>query len=210
MDLAYNYYKGDIIDSSNKIIQIQNLEKSSYVIKDLITTRDDKTGEQNESMTMAKIKTSFNKFTTHPANTARYDTYVGQFATANAGSATGAGLVNGRVAPVTNYSSEYVNPASARVYEVSTLDRESLLFEKDTDFPIMFFPEKGRHDYREAYAKFENGTAYFVGLKKIVFQREDHVTKSANQLYAYGVGESDASIEHNDFTLVENDKWSAE
>jgi len=209
--LAFDYYKGDIIQTGNGIIEIKDPETSDQVLKNLLNNNDANSGSMSaalDSNTLNRIKTLFNKFVSHPSISADTTTLTGQTASNNANSTLGAGISNGRIAPAQNYGLETVTAAQANTSTVSSFDRESLLFEKN--FPVMFFYQICKHGYREAYAKFENDKAYFVGVRYISFNRDNHLIRNDDKLYAYGYGESAVNLEHNDFTLsADNNTWMA-
>ena len=210
LDLAFNYYKGDIIDGVEIPPNLNSDPASNNALINLLNTNYDQqtiSGNLNTD-TLSSIQIAFSKFSSHPATSGNSNSTIGVLANQNAYSTLGAGLVNGRIAPAQNYPTEIQTPALADTTQVSTFDREPLLFEKST--PSMFFFVNCRHEYREAYAKFSNDKAYFAGIKQIVFQKTSPVAVSDDEIYTYKVNGTSANLEHNDFIMSEDKKsWLA-
>jgi hypothetical protein len=210
LDLAFNYYKGDIIDGVEIPPSPTNDPQSNNALINLLNANYDQlagAGDLNID-TLSSIKIAFSKFSSHPATSGNSNSTVGALANQNAYSTLGAGLINGRIAPAQNYPTEIQTPALADTTQVSTFDREPLLFEKSA--PSMFFFVNCRHEYREAYAKFSNDKAYFAGIKQIAFQKASPVAVSDDEIYTYKVNGTSANLEHNDFIMSDDKKsWLA-
>ena len=210
LNLAFNYYKGDIIDGVEITPNLTNDLQANNGLVNLLNSNDEES-MQTYSLdinTLQKIKIAFSQFSAHPATVANTSSTVGTLATQNAYSTLGAGLSNGRIAPAQNYSTEIQSLAIADTTQVSTFEREALLFEKSIS--PMFFYVTCRHGYREAWAKFENDKAYFAGIKEIAFQKSIHSSKADDEIYTFIVGENSINLEHNDFVISADKKsWLA-
>jgi hypothetical protein len=206
LDLAYNYYKGDIVQTSNGLIEINNRNENQSQILDIITDKNNYNSKSIDATTLNQIKTSLNQFTSHPALDSTTETTVGKAATQLASTTLGMNVSGYKIMTASNYPIEEVSRSIADPMPVSTLNRDSVLFEKY--FPIMSFYIQCRHEYREALAKFEDNRAYFVGIKKVAFQRSNHVSTNDSKMYTYGIGEGSLNVEHNDFVFIE-ESWRA-
>jgi hypothetical protein len=207
LDLAFNYYKGDIIDGVEITPNLTDDPQANGTLINLLNTGQEE-ASQNYGLdisTLSNVKTAFSRFSSHPATAANINSTVGNLAIQNAYSTLGAGLSNGRIAPAQNYPTEISTVAIADTTQVSTFDRENLIFEKSIN--PMFFYVTCRHGYREAYAKFENDKAYFAGVKEIAFQKSIYSSKADDEIYTYKVSDNAIDIEHNDF-VISNDKKS--
>lgn len=210
LNLGYNYYKGDIIQSPNGPVEIQDQQKDQTLLLNLLTDHRIHSNQPNGTSlnleTLKQIKTAFNQFTTHPTTTSTINNTVANLASTNANSSLSVNLINGRAAPVQNYPLENISLAQADTSQVSTINRDALILEKD--FPVMFFYIDCNHNYKEAYAKFEDDKAYFAGIKNIVFQRNNHAVQNDEGTYMYATGTFDLNVKRNDFTL-DNEIWKS-
>lgn len=210
LDLGYNYYKGDIIQSPSGTMEIEDIKKDQTLLLNLLTDHRIHSNQTNKNsldlQTLNQIKTIFNRFTSHPTASSNTDSVVTKLASGNASSTISAGLINGRAAPMQNYPLENINLAVADTSQVSTINRDPLILEKN--FPVMFFYVNCRHGYKEAYARFNEDKAYFAGVKNVVFQRNNHAIESDEGTYMYGTGSFDLNVKTNDFVL-DNKEWKA-
>jgi len=210
LDLGYNYYKSDIIQSPNGPIEIQDKQKDQTLLLNLLTDHRIHSNQPNgtslDLKTLNQIKTAFDQFTSHPTVTTTTTGTVSDLASTNASSSLSVGLINGRAAPVRNYPLENISLAKADTSQVSTINRDALILEKD--FPVMFFYVDCNHDYKEAYARFEDDKAYFAGVKNVVFQRNNHAVQNDEGTYMYATGTFDLNVKRNDFTL-DNEVWKS-
>jgi len=203
LNLGFNYYKGDIVQTANGPIELTNITQNSDTLLNLLTNHSAGANLSSFDLTtLNQIKTAFSRFTVHPSTFSNNTTSVDTASTQTSASTISAGMINGKAAAVRNYPIENIQTAIADTSQVSTLNREGLIFEKQ--FPVMFFYVKCRHGYREAWARFEDDKAYFAGVKNVIFQRQNHAIENDEGIYAYGTGEFDLNVEYNDFVLEDN------
>lgn len=203
LDLGFNYYKGDIIQTANGPIELTNLTQNSDTLLNLLTNHSEGANLSSLDLTtLNQIKTAFSRFTVHPSAFSNSTTSVDTASVQTSISTISAGMINGKSAPLRNYPIENIQLAVANTSQVSTLNREGLIFEKQ--FPVMFFYVQCRHGYREAWSRFEDDKAYFAGVKNVIFQRQNHAIENDEGVYAYGTGEFDLNVEYNDFVLEDN------
>jgi hypothetical protein len=185
LDLAYNYYLDDIKSSPNGPATTQTATDVSALTTFLSS---DTTASQIDPQTLARIQTSFRPFLDTP------------FAQGKAGFI----LKDYLSAPnFTNYSSESILEPTADTSRVSSLDRTSLVLEKN--FPVMSFYLTCRHSYRVSIGAFENDRAYFAGVRQIAFTREHYASKFDQDFYIESVGDN-LNVEANDF-YTDSNTW---
>jgi hypothetical protein len=213
--LAYDYYKGDIIQSPSGAVEIKDFKSDRTQLLGLITNKQ--ISNTYDSETLSRIKSSFDSFTSHPASGADNATTIGKAANNLATSTYGLDVQGYKIMTAQNYPIEQISTAIADTALVSTTDREPLLLEKNIS--PMFFYVNCRHEYKEAYAKFEDNKAYFASIKEIIFQKQNHTSQYDSNIYNYGVNENSLNIEHNDFVFSSDESinklnpqgfWSAE
>jgi hypothetical protein len=182
LDLAFNYYKDDIFTNPNGPIVTGLANLSNTQIQNTLL---DVTDYSNLGWnTLNKIKIMFKPYQGVPANMSSTDDLIGKLALARVGS-------DANIYPVENATG-----ATANTGEVSVLDREALLLEKN--FPLMFFYITCRHFYKEALAQFKDDRAYFAGANEIAFQRDVHSVSFDAVLYNESTNDL-ANSEINDF-----------
>jgi len=185
LDLAFNYYKGDIIQYSTNPLKIkvvnEKTEKLDQTLRSLLVENAD--GVNNlDVQTMMKVKTNMEPFLSHPAFLSDSDTEAGTAA------------IN--AAKPNNYPIEDVISIVASTSIVSNHNREHLINEKR--LPNMYFFIDCRHGYRQALAKLPDGKGYFAGVKEIGFQKQDHKVVYDNSIYMTVAG-STLNSAINDF-----------
>lgn len=191
LDLAFNYYRGDILSyPNNPIVVNYNPTQSNSVVNLLQNAATDLEGYDFTSL--ANISLAFDQFKNHPGYTALNDTVVGKQATLNG------------IRDYFNYSTEQMMKSYGQTAIVSHSDRNHLLEEKQV--PDMYFAPTCRHGYMEAWAKFENSKAYFVKIKQIRFERSNHNVISDKSIYQFSPGEG-ANYEINNF-ISNDDTWT--
>jgi hypothetical protein len=176
INFAYSYYTDDINPGPNPPVNV--IDPNKFAL-----TPEDAT-EQIDPHTLFDINLSVEPYTQHPTASAPFGSLLGVFDP--------------------NYSVENIQRAVANVLEVSTLDRDSLIVEKN--YPVMQFYVPCRHGYREALASFEKDNAYFVGVKEISFTRNHYYALSDEALYIESTGDN-VNIAINDFERLE-DNWT--
>lgn len=196
--LAYNYYKGDIVQTSAGAIEIKDYQSNKTQLLGLITNNNN--SNISNSNISNQIRAAFDQFQNHPALANTSSGTVGKAANDLATTTYGLNVEKYKIMTAQNYPVEKVTRAIADPALVSTTEREPLLLEKH--IPNMFFFVNCRHEYKEAYAKFDDNRAYFAGVKEIAFQNENHTSQFDSQVYNYGVGQNSLNIAHNDFTLI--------
>lgn len=183
LDLAYNYYLDDLQTSPDSPTTTESVTNVSALTTFLASDTED---SQIDQQTLSQIKTSFRPFLNTP------------FAQGKSGF-----LLNDYIqAPnPSNYSVESILEASTDTTQVSSLDRDRLVLEKN--FPVMSFYLTCRHAYRVSVATFENDRAYFAGVKDIVFTREHYASKFDQDFYLESVGDN-LNVQFNDFFTIDN------
>lgn len=194
LDLAYNYYKGDIVTAFARPVYIDE-ENASNIVPDLLKNAG--VNLQNyDSTSLTNINQSFDKFRKHPGYQSNNSDIVGRAATLKS------------INEFFNYATEKLNVRGADTSTVSTTNRNHLLLEKS--MPDMYFYTTCRHGYKEAYAKFENNKAYFVKIKEIKFGRTIHNVISDETIYKFEPSDVD-NFETSDFVKTISttvNKWS--
>jgi len=191
LNLAFNYYRGDILSYPNKPIVVEyNPTQSNSVINLLQNAATNLEGYDFTSL--VNIGAAFDQFKNHPGYIASNDTVVGRQATLNS------------IRDYFNYSTEKMVKSYGQTAIVSHSDRNHLLEEKQV--PDMYFAPTCRHGYMEAWAKFENSKAYFVKVKEIRFERSNHNVMSDKFIYQFSPGEI-TNYEINNF-ISNNDNWT--
>ena len=194
LQLAFNYYKGDIIQTSTNPQDLKVVNESTDNLDQTIRNLLIKNADGVESLdvtTYAKVKKSFDPFMDHPAMRSNFDSVLSNIILNNAQSA--------------NYPVEDKMITQAGTATVSTQDRNHLISEKTV--PHMYFFVDSRHGYREAIAKLPEGKAYFVGIKEIAFQRRDHKVLSNDNMYVTISG-NNYNLQTNDFSF-DGTVWSS-
>jgi hypothetical protein len=187
LQLAFNYYKNDIIQDGMKANDIKTVNESiinlDQTVKNLLLKNQDGV-DSLDLTTYSKVKTAFDPFMDHPVNRSTFDSVIAGITLSNAN--------------YNNYPIEDKLITVANTGDVSTHNRNHLIQEKT--IPHMYFFLDSRHSYREAIAKLQNNKAYFVGIKEIAFQRRDHKIVSNNDMYVISSGDV-INSELNTFTL---------
>jgi len=190
--LAFNYYRGDIINSTTAnppVVIEENNGQSNTVVNLLKNASVDL--EELDIISLTNIKAAFDQFRTHPGHRVE-NSVVGKSASLES------------ISNFFNYSVERLNPAVADTTIVSQTNRNNLLIEKQ--MPQMYFYPTCRHRYREAYAKFENNKAYFVKIKEIRFERKANNIINDEILYKFVPGDKN-NFDRCDFN-ISTSKWS--
>lgn len=188
LDLAYNYYLDDlkknvpnppsVISSADGVSLLSNFLKSEQ-------TTEANTVDAN---TLLQIQTSMQPFTQQPINQGRFGSLLNKIAIPSSSTST-------------NYSTEVPVTPSASIGEVSSLNRDSLIVEKQ--FPVTSFYLTCRHFYMVSSATFTEDRAYFAGIKEVTFTREHYASRFDNDLYIETAGDT-LNIESNDFESVDH------
>jgi hypothetical protein len=106
----------------------------------------------------------------------------------------------------TGLTAEVPTSIPSVVSTVSTLSRESVVFEQS--LPIMFFFLTCRHAYKEVAANFDTNKAYFAGTNDIEFLRSNYDIVSDQELYIES-GVDTFNALRNDFVLDDSGDWYA-
>lgn len=190
LNLAFNYYKGDIINVANKPVVIDNANQGQAVVN-LLQNATVALNDYDQ-ISLTNIKAAFDKFRRHPGYHTDAGTVVGSAATIKS------------INEYFNYSVEKLIIPRGKTDSVSTTDRNHLLLEKQ--MPTMYFYPICRHGYQKAYAKFENNKAYFVKIREIRFERNNHNVISDKDFYKFVPGDNN-NFEHCDF-IISSNEWS--
>lgn len=189
--LAFNYYKGDIVNTPNGPIVIEDDNSQNGIVTSLLKNAASDL-EGYDSFSLNNINAAFDKFRSHPGLYTNRSTTVGDAAAKKS------------IEEFFNYSVESLSLARGRTEVVSTTNRNHLMLEKQ--MPAMYFYPTCRHKYKKAYARFETNKAYFVKIKEIRFERNNHNIISDKQIYKFVPGDT-TNYEHSDFISSAN-KWS--
>jgi len=198
LDLAFNYYRGDIIDGVKAPIVIEDSNSQNNFVIDLLKNANkekwtnQKTLEDLDATSLQNINASFDPFRRHPG----YGF--------NTGTVTGKAGSLKSINEYFNYSTERLSIARGKTDVVSTTNRNHLMVEKE--MPKMHFYPTCRHGYREAYARFEDNKAYFVKIKEVRFERHNHHVISDKSIYKFTPGDQ-VNFVKSDF-ISSKDKWS--
>ncbi len=188
LDLAYNYYLDDLRQEKPSL-------PSTTVSADGVSLLGDFLREQQaidtnlvDANTLLRIQTSLRPFAAQPITLGRYGDLLRQIAMPESSN-------------FNNYSTEVPTAASASMGEVSSLNRDALIVEKQ--FPVTSFYLPCRHFYMTSTASFIEDRAYFAGIKEVAFTREHYASQFDNDLYIETAGDT-LNIEINDFQSVDN------
>lgn len=110
----------------------------------------------------------------------------------------------GNVGSAPSLTVEVPTPSDVDYSIVSTLQRESVLF--DQSMPVMFFFIPCRHTYKELSATFTTGKAYYAGTNDIAFLRSNYATTTDSDLYVESGGDT-ANALRNDFFSSSDGNW---
>lgn len=198
LNLAYNFYKDDILQLPNNPDYVLSQNDSTGNITQTLKTLLNESQESIRNIdidTYFKINTDLKQFFNHPASRAQVTSAVNSAAL----------ISSAPVSATDNYNTEDMPMITGNTGIVSTFDRNHLI--QDKTLPPMYFFVECRHEYREAMAKLSDGKAYFAGVKEIAFQRNDHSIRSDDAIYMTTSGD-DLNFINNDFVF--NDAgWSA-
>lgn len=187
LDLAYNYYLDDIRqDDPDPPTTVESSEGVSLLSKAL-TKAEEENETQVDGATLAKINLSMQRFRQQPAKQGSFGSLLQRVA--------------GATTEVNNYPTEGQVVTTANTTQVSTLERDNVIIEKQ--FPVTQFYLECRHYYAIAEAEFEENRAYFVGVKEVVFTRDHYESRFDNDIYIETAGDN-LNIESNDLELIDN------
>jgi len=182
-DLAYNYYQDDLFQSPDGpgFTSPADAER----VQKFLASKDDYS-DLVDPVTQSLISTTLRPFLIEPhvRHTAR--NLLGEVA------------LNSLVSQTGTYPVETLPPATSVGPDVSSLNREAVIFEQH--FPVMYFYIAARHRYREVAARLDKDRAYFVGLNEIAFLRSNYSVESDADMYVELMGDF-ANAERNDFIV---------
>lgn len=189
LELAYQYYLDDIRqDEPYAPSTIKSAEGVSLLSRAIVKSEEEEQGKL-DSETLARINLSMQRFRSQPAQQGSFDSLLQSLA----GATTETG----------NYPTEQKVTTVANTSQVSSLERDNVIIEKQ--FPVTQFYLECRHYYAIHEAEFEEGRAYFVGLKEVAFTRDHYEAKFDNELYIEVAGD-DLNVEALDFS-TEGHTW---
>lgn len=181
LDLAYNYYLDDIKKQyPDAPLSVESAEGVSVLTDYLKSASIDDTNTV-DTQTLGLIRTSMQPFLGSPFSQGKFQDILRTYALPETDSS--------------NYPSEVLTNPIATTDQVSSLDRESVIVEKQ--FPVTSFYVTCRHNYRISQAQFEHDRAYFVGIKEIAFLRNHYATRHDAPIYIETGGDP-LNIEGND------------
>jgi hypothetical protein len=150
LDLAYNYYLGDLTQNSDDPIEIDpNFVEEAPLGADTLA-------DQMDPIMLQKINLAMQPYVDHPAIFAKPDTLLGEYVR--------------QVADSTDYPAERPFVTQPTFDDIAASNNQEVAFENN--YPIMYFHLTCRHKYREVYAEFDHDRAYFVGVREVAFLRE--------------------------------------
>lgn len=174
LQLGYDYYLDDLDPQ---------VEVPPTILADQFSQFISATDTQNlDSETLDKISIAMKPYTRQPAMRAnQLDSLLGQY-------------VSQTLTP--NYPTETISIVRADTTAVSSADRMAVLVEQN--MPVMFFYLPCRHAYKTLQADFQDGKAYFAGIREIAFTREHYTAASDQAMYVENMGDY-TNILRNDF-----------
>lgn len=189
LELAYNYYLDDIRqDTPNFPTTVNSAEGVSLLSN--VLSQQSSNELQIDGTTLALINLSMQRFRQQPVQQGRRYQSVLQSVAAS-------------TAQPGNYPTEGQVFTQAQTSEVSSLERDSVIVEKQ--FPITNFYLTSRHYYQVSEATFEEDRAYFAGVKEVALTREHYATRYDNDLYIESASDN-LNIETTDLISV-NHTW---
>jgi hypothetical protein len=186
LDLAYNYYLDDLHQSFPVQPAALRTATETTVLNNFLETEGAVDENRVDASTLLRIRQSFVPFLSQPFFQGRFGDILRQYAAPN-------------TSTLTNYPTEVQTIPLVDLGEVSSLDRESLVVDKQ--FPVTSFYLTCRHYYKQSVSDFEQDRAYFVGLREIAFTREHFDSKFDHPLYIETAGDN-VNIERNDFASL--------
>jgi hypothetical protein len=190
LELAYDYYLDDIKKNvPDAPTTVTSSEGVSLITGALSAGRAE---EENkvDAVTLQKINTSMQPFLSQPAQQGgAFDSVLQKIASATAS--------------VGNYPVERVAKVGSNTTEVSSLERDSLIVEKQ--FPVTSFYLTCRHYYQVSEATFEEDRAYFAAIKEVTATREHYASRIDAMQYTETAGDEN-NIEMNDLP-TEDHTW---
>lgn len=176
LDLAYDYYLDDLGQEPDGPTPLAPASNSNFLNQFLVDQGD--ASDQVDANTLDRIRLAFAPYQDHPAVNAPLDSVLKSYASPS------------------NYPVEVIPDISADTSDVSSLRRESIIYEQT--YPVMFFFVTCQHNYRQVSAKLSYDRAYFVGIRELAFTRDNYTSKYDNPLYIESVGDN-KNLERNDF-----------
>lgn len=187
LDLAYNYYLDDLQQEPDGPVTLPD-DQVSNVLGFL--NRVDDRSDVIDSATLAKINLDLAPWSRDLRFRSRPD-YLPNLLTTPG--------VDAQVGSVTTEVTAEVAPLP---YDTPASDPVVL----EQDFPVMFFFLECRHRYREVRAKFEEGKAYFVGVRELAFLRDRYTVANDAEQYVESAGDN-VNVGRNDFVRT-RDGWA--
>lgn len=184
LELAYTYFLDDIANYYAPFGPVKENDIGRNVF-DQFVSAEPSLADQVDPETLTKIKTLFRPYLRKPFDTGKSGYALSDYAF----------LLNEEP-----YSTEAITRDRAETAEVSSLDREQVVIEKN--FPVMSFPIQCRHKYRTVSAKFGQDIGYFAGIKEIAFTRDHYSARYDHPAYIESAGDN-VNIERNDFETVD-------
>lgn len=176
-DLAYNYYVDDTRSSADFPLEVEE------GVANFFAQRTDSSDEV-DVQTLNKIETNLRPYARSLSSMSGEISYLPSAYRSLAGQ-----LVEDQNSYLPDLSNE-----------VSTLDRDNLLYERGSS--AMYFFITCRHKYRLAQATFDNDKGYFAGVNEIAFLRDRYGKTSDTNLYIESVGDN-LNTRRNDFRNVD-------
>lgn len=186
LDLAFNYFIDDIRNFYAPFDPVTEEDIDNNLFDTFISAEADLV-DQVDPDTLSRITALFRPFLRQPFDSGKDGFILSDYAFLSETQSA-------------SYSTESIIRDSANTTEVSSMDREQVVIEKN--FPVMSFPIQCRHKYRKASASFINDIGYFAGVKEIAFTRDHYSSKHDHTAYIESAGDN-VNVESNDFETVD-------
>lgn len=191
LDLAYNYYLDDLRQGTPNFPETVESAEGVSLLTNFLTKEQTSEESTIDPTTLLKIKTSMRPYLTQPSQQGNFESLLQK--------------IIGPTANIGNYPTEATGTAltGSATEEVSTLERDSLIVEKQ--FPVTSFYLTCRHYYMHSEAYFEEERAYFAGIKEVSLTREHYTSVYDHDIYLDNGGDN-ANINNNDL-YAEDHTW---
>jgi hypothetical protein len=195
LDLAYNYYLDDLRQEPRQPIE---LDAANSDAAEFLRTRDD-LSDRVDSRTLTLIRRALLPYMNHPALGSKLDYLLSTYTLSNT-----VGTTAGDIFFAAQPSVEALEKYSSNTDQVSTLDRERVVIEKN--YPVMSFFVPCRHRYRLVTAKYTHNRAYFAGVKELALFRDQYSVAFDTPVYIESAGDL-LNIERTDL-VRSHDTWA--
>lgn len=187
LELAYQYYLEDIRQDNADLPTTVTSSEGVSLLSRAVTKAEEETENTVDATTLSKINLSMQRFRQQPAQQGSFESLLQR--------------LTSTTAEVGNYPVEQKIITTANTSEVSGLERDNVIIEKQ--FPVTQFYLECRHYYAISEAEFEEERAYVAGIKEVAFTREHYESKFDNELYIDVAGD-EFNVELNDLEFEDH------